>query len=55
MQKIWATLQMEPKCHFAHHPQSSGAVERKNSDFKTKLARIGAETGLKYLDVLLTC
>lgn len=34
-----AALQKEPKCPCAHRPQSSGAVEKKNSDFKTKLAK----------------
>ncbi|KAK4806959.1 hypothetical protein QYF61_027326 [Mycteria americana] len=52
IQNICKALNIKQHLHCTYHPQSSGAVERRNSDLKSKLAKICEETGLKWPDAL---
>ncbi|XP_059578046.1 protein NYNRIN-like isoform X2 [Alligator mississippiensis] len=52
VKNICQALNIQQHLHCSYHPQSSGAVERKNSDLKTRISKICAETGLKWPDAL---
>lgn len=40
------------RTHCVHHPQSVGAIERENCTIKTKLNKVGEETGLNWIKAL---
>ncbi|XP_053904103.1 protein NYNRIN-like [Malaclemys terrapin pileata] len=52
VKELCAALQTQHNLHCPHHPQSAGTVERQNGILKNKLAKICAETNLKWPDAL---
>ncbi|CAM4596815.1 unnamed protein product [Lepidochelys kempii] len=52
MQQICKALNISQHVYCAPHPQSAGAVERKNGELKNKISKICAETNLKWPDAL---
>ncbi|KAG6938936.1 Pr gag-pro-pol, partial [Chelydra serpentina] len=52
VKELCATLQIQHNFYCPHHQQSAGTVKRQNGILKNKLAKICAETNLKWPDVL---
>ncbi|KAJ1127606.1 hypothetical protein NDU88_006002 [Pleurodeles waltl] len=52
MEKVCTALNIKHRFHAANHPQSAGLVERYNYTLKSKIAKICAETNLKWPDAL---
>nr|XP_014352636.1 PREDICTED: uncharacterized protein LOC106706345 [Latimeria chalumnae] len=52
IKKLCQALQIRQKLHCPYHPQASGLVERQNGILKNKIAKICAETGIKWPDAV---
>ncbi|KAG6933900.1 Pr gag-pro-pol [Chelydra serpentina] len=52
VKELCATLQIQHNLYYPHHLQSAGTVKRQNGILKYKLAKICADTNLKWPDVL---
>ncbi|CAM5076472.1 unnamed protein product [Eretmochelys imbricata] len=52
VKELYAALQIQHNLHCPHHPQSAGTVKCHSGILKNKLAKICAETNLKWPDVL---
>ncbi|KAG6929021.1 Pr gag-pro-pol, partial [Chelydra serpentina] len=52
VKELCATLQIQHNLFCLHHLQSAGTVKRQSGILKNKLAKICAETNLKWPDVL---
>nr|XP_014351169.1 PREDICTED: uncharacterized protein K02A2.6-like [Latimeria chalumnae] len=52
IKELCQALQIRQKLHCPYHPQSSGLVERQNGILKNKIAKICAETGIKWPDAV---
>ncbi|CAM4411157.1 unnamed protein product [Lepidochelys kempii] len=53
VKELYAALQIQHNLHCPHHPQYAGTVKCHSGILKNKLAKICAETNLKWPDVLL--
>lgn len=52
MAELCKALGIKQRLHCPYHPQSAGLVERHNGILKNKLAKLCAETGLKWTVLL---
>ena len=52
MTELCKSLGIKQRLHCPYHPQSAGLVERHNGILKNKLAKLCAETGLKWTMLL---
>ncbi|XP_064929372.1 protein NYNRIN-like isoform X1 [Columba livia] len=52
LMQVYVALDIQAAFHTPYHPQSSGQVERMNRTIKDRLAKVTADTGLKWPEAL---